>query len=82
MRKKVEQVVAYVQSLEKLQKLPPMEPYHHMGATITDAVLQSGINYERVVKPRVEMVRGYDEARTTTGFLRLLQREGVSKLIK
>jgi hypothetical protein len=31
-------------------------PYGHMGATLTDAVLQSGISYETVVLPRVERI--------------------------
>ena len=27
--------------------------YGHMGATLTDAVLQAGVKYETVVRPRV-----------------------------
>jgi hypothetical protein len=43
--------------------------YLHMGATVTDAVLQAGLNYQFTVKPRVERVlRVYPEARTTAAF--------------
>ncbi len=34
----------------------PDGPYHHMGATITDAILQAGTTYETVVRPRVKRI--------------------------
>jgi len=49
-------------------------PYQHMGATITDAVLQAGISYEAVVLPRVlRLRREYAADTTTSRFVRLLE---------
>ncbi|AGP36722.1 hypothetical protein BE04_43870 [Sorangium cellulosum] len=51
------------------------EIHAHMGATISEAVLQAGISYETVVKPRVERLRArHPEAVTTTAFLELMRR--------
>lgn len=56
--------------------------YEHMGATLTDAVLQAGINYKTVVNPRVERImREYPDARTTTSFARLLEERGVGVVL-
>lgn len=53
-----------------------------MGATLTDAVLQAGINYEKVVKPRVKkLLDFYPEAKTTSGFLSLLREISPQKLL-
>jgi len=60
----------------------PEIPYNHMGATIADATLQPGVKYETVVKPRVRRIReGYPEARTTSGFLKVLTEIGPEKLL-
>ena len=68
-------LVKYIGTLTDFQIVDPSYPYNHMGATITDAMLQAGINYEAVVKPRVNCVYEYHEARTTSGFLKLLARK-------
>jgi hypothetical protein len=48
--------------------------YMHMGATLTDTVLQAGLNYRSVVFPRVQRILSlYPEATTTSRFLDLLQ---------
>ena len=44
---------------------PPIQ--NHMGALIMDACMQAGLNYDRVVKPRVEEIARYPDLRTTTG---------------
>mgnify|MGYP001816158339 CR=1 FL=1 len=57
--------------------------YGHMGATITDGILQAGINYESVVRPRVNRLRAeYPEAVTTSGFLTLIERVGLEEIIE
>ena len=44
--------------------------YGHMGAIISDGVLQAGLNYENVVAPKVrDLIDRCPEAETTTGFL-------------
>ena len=57
--------------------------YDHMGALIVDSVLQAGINYKTVVVPRVERVlTAYPEdAKTTSGFERVLMLEGATNLL-
>ncbi|MGD0415199.1 MAG: hypothetical protein ABSA80_07600 [Terriglobales bacterium] len=47
--------------------------YGHMGATLTDAVLQAGVTWKTTVLPRAERVRtNYPNASTTSGFARLV----------
>lgn len=60
-----------------------MEPsYYHMGATLTDALLQSGLRYETVVLPRVREILAHPEAATTSGFLCLLESSGAKALLR
>jgi hypothetical protein len=57
--------------------------YDHIGATITDAVLQAGLKYETVVKPKVMRLKNeFPEATTTSGFLSLIDRMPVDKLLQ
>ena len=59
------------------------EIYDQMGAIITDAILQAGINYDNVVAPRVKCLREkYPRARTTTGFLQLCGKTDPKVLLK
>ena len=58
------------------------EPYGHMGATLTDAVLQAGVKYKTVVAPRVEQLRmQYPDAVTTSEFAALLKSPGAEQLL-
>ena len=70
---KAKTLVKYVNTLPDFQIVDPGYPYNHVGATITDAMLQAGINYERVVRPRVDLVHKNPQAKTTSGFLKLLE---------
>ena len=54
----------------KPQAMPDL-PLSHMGAIITDAIFQGGMRYTTVEDWR-SWVRSRQEARTTSGFLRLL----------
>lgn len=57
--------------------------YHHMGATITDAILQAGINYETTVHPRaLHIKRQYPQASTTRNFVQLLRDETPEVVLK
>jgi hypothetical protein len=48
--------------------------YGHMGATLTDAILQSGLNYRTVVYPRVrDIIRRFPEATSTASFWNVLE---------
>lgn len=50
-------------------QIPDYGGYDHMGATLSEAILQQGLNYDAQVKPRVNQIRGIPSARTTRGFL-------------
>ena len=78
---KTKKLVGYINSLSDFNFLSPVYPYGHMGATITDAMLQAGLTWETTVKPRVERVKGYKEANTTSGFLNLLNRVEIKDLL-
>jgi endonuclease III len=57
--------------------------YGHMGATITDAILQAGVRWDSVVWPRVKRVRSdFPEAKTTSGFLDVAERVGLEEMIR
>lgn len=59
------------------------EPYHHMGATITDAILQAGMNYKNVVYPRVlYLLHNFSNFKTTCDFLILMQAIPLKDLIR
>jgi hypothetical protein len=51
--------------------------YKHMGATIADAILQAGLRYETVVRPKIKnIIKIYPEAVTTSAFCQLLKEKG------
>lgn len=57
-------------------------PYYHMGATITDAVLQAGLNYNHVVYPRVlKLLKDYPNYTSTCDFIILMQTIPLSEII-
>jgi endonuclease III len=78
----------YINSLPTFRlfkdRRPPGEPeYEHMGALLTDAVLQAGLNYEKVVHPRALRVRDtYPDAVTTSGFLNVLEERGYQEVLQ
>src|SRR5947207_1421279 len=57
--------------------------YDHMGATLTDTVLQAGLNYRSVVLPRVNhILTTYPYAVTTSGFWQLACEIGPGELLR
>jgi hypothetical protein len=82
----VERLVVRLRTLGRLEALPQWgrasADYDHMGAKLADAVLQSGVNYEVFVRPRVDQIAaGLPTARTTGEFLELLRRDGPEKTL-
>lgn len=74
----LEKVLKLVDCISKYEnKFEPVTqrtPYYHMGATITDAILQSGLNYRHVVYPRVaKLLSKFSEYRTTCDFIILFK---------
>ena len=62
---------------------PEICPYRdHIGALFTDAILQAGVNYRSVVRPRVESVLiRFPEAGTVSAFSSVLDTYGISKVL-
>jgi hypothetical protein len=57
--------------------------YCHMGATLSDTVLQAGLNYRTVVLPRVrQILASYPHAETTTKFWKVLSAVGPDKVLQ
>jgi endonuclease III len=66
-------LAAYISALSDFALVERGEPYNHMGATITDAILQAGMRYVAQVRPRIQrLLTEYPEAATTSDFQRLL----------
>jgi hypothetical protein len=79
---KAESLKTFIEDLDDFDIIIPDTPYGHMGATICDAMLQAGLHYDSVVKPRVERIRNkYPEASLTSGFLQLIHRHGAKSLV-
>jgi hypothetical protein len=75
-------LVNYVHSLNDNFKITKAEPLKHIGAIITDAVLQVGHRWKTHVGPRVERIENsYPEAGTISGLLSLLRSKGAQDLL-
>jgi hypothetical protein len=83
-REKALRLVSYIRRLEDFAIVGYIDgQYGHMGATIADAVLQAGTRYDTVVRPRVrEIKEAYPEAATTSGFWRLIEKEGAKRVLR
>lgn len=57
------------------------QPWEHVGAIVTDSILQAGMNYVSVVYPRVLRVRSHVAAQTTSGFLCTIREVGVERFL-
>ncbi len=55
----------------------------HIGAVFADSILQAGLNYNHVVKPRVlSLMCRFPSGSTTSGFMDLIGRHGAGELLK
>ncbi len=76
---KAEIVAAYIRAHATFAIVESMERYHHMGATLADAVLQRGIDYITVVEPRIKrLLADHPEATTTSAFARVVKERGAT----
>ncbi|APP06742.1 hypothetical protein AAFX19_15630 [Vibrio harveyi] len=56
--------------------------YDHMGAILADSILQAGMNYRNVVKPRVEAILvSYADKKSVSDLVDLIASEGLEKLL-
>ncbi len=77
----VERLVKFIQD-KNFQPITQRTPYYHMGATITDSVLQAGLSYRNVVYPRIlKLLTEYSDYTTTCDFIILMQAVPLMKLI-
>lgn len=61
----------------------PRPVYHHMGAVLADAVLQAGLNYTNVVKPRItSILNTFPHATTIDVLIEVIETEGSSKFLQ
>jgi thermostable 8-oxoguanine DNA glycosylase len=80
---KAETVASYIREHPEFIVPRMDDPYGHMGATLTDAVLQSGIDYNSVVRRRVDRIQSdYPNASTTSEFARVLRDNGVDNVLR
>ena len=57
--------------------------YYHIGALFTDIILQAGLNYNHVVKPRVNSVlNNYPEAQSVESFFCVVDNVGIEKVLQ
>jgi hypothetical protein len=57
--------------------------YHHMGAVLADSVLQAGLNYAKVVKPRIaSILETFPQASTVNALIEVIETEGSPKFLQ
>ncbi len=74
----------YINSIEDFFFVEPdVCPYkNHIGAILTDAILQSGVNYKFVVWPRVQhILNTFPYANTVSSFLEVLDDYGTANVL-
>jgi len=75
----------YIQHHSDLLLINPNEcPYsEHIGALFTDVILQSGLNYNTIVAPRVNHVLGsYPNAFSVEKFSTVIESNGIENVLK
>lgn len=62
----------------------PVRPvYHHMGAVIADSVLQAGLNYSTIVRPRVQAIlEFFPHATTLNAVTQIIETQGTGKFLQ
>lgn len=80
-RKLAEYIISLGTSFEH-QQFANEFSYTHIGALFADVILQAGLNYNSVVKPRVKRILiDYPEAYTLTRFKDLVDSKGLCNVI-
>jgi hypothetical protein len=60
----------------------PRATCDHVGAILADSVLQAGLNYSTVVRPRVlNILQNYPQADTVSALLKLVQKKQTSEFL-
>jgi hypothetical protein len=69
-----QKLAAYIKGLSDFRFVRAMQPYNHMGATLTDAMFQAGVNYHHAVEPRINKIKTFESASTISGLQSLFRR--------
>ena len=78
-----EKLAAFVQGLPDFEFHAIDFGYNgHMGAIIIDGILQSGISYDTVVRPRVEKIRADFPSQTTSEFLAFIAANSLAEYLQ
>jgi hypothetical protein len=57
--------------------------YDHMGAVLADSILQAGLNYMTVVRPRIaSILKMFPRAATVTNLIEITEKEGSQKFLQ
>ena len=80
----VQKVVKYLEKVpHDYEEITQRTPYYNMAATLTDAVLQAGMNYKNVVYPRIcNILKKYPDFSTTCDFIILFQIMSIEDIIQ
>jgi hypothetical protein len=83
LEEKAKKLKEYIKSLNNFEIVTKLDGnYNNMGAIIIDGILQAGMSYKTVVKPRiVEYLKKYPNVTTTSDFETLIQKIPISELI-
>jgi len=77
-----DRLIDFIRGLADFQIVHAAGRYNHIGATLADAILQAGLSYDSVVRPRVMRVKNaYPEATNLTVFRDICLREGAEKIL-
>lgn len=83
--KEARKLANYIQSLEDdfiIYSTHKEFEHNHIGALLTDIILQAGLNYKTVVKPRImDILTNYPHAETLCEFKNLIYLEGLENII-
>jgi hypothetical protein len=80
--KDIKRLVQFIRSNGITPSNSAPQSYNHMGATLSDAILQAGLNYNAVVKPRIlRLLTCFPTATTTSHFMDLVDKFGADKLL-
>ena len=56
--------------------------YHHLGAVLADSILQAGLNYSHVVRPRIQLIlETFPDASTLSVLSSVLEKEGSERFL-
>lgn len=83
MENNTQKLIDFINSLDSFEYFSNIDGnYKHMGATIVDGILQSGLNYKNVVKPRViSVLANYSTYTTTSSFQKICAEKGIKNII-